>query len=296
MFCPDNDNYRDLVFFMVNINGNIINKTQATISINNRGFAYGDAVFETIKVVQNKVLFLEDHYFRLMSSMRILRMQISMNFTLEFFDSEMRNLIKINNLAQGSARVKFIVNRNEGGLYTPKTNTIEYIIFAERLDSDFYNFSDKDYKVDLFKDYFISPSLLSTLKSNNRLVSIVGSIYAKENNFDNCLILNTNKNIAEALNANIFLVSDNKIKTPTLQDGCVKGIMRKQIIEIIKLMPEYTLEESSISPFELQKANELFLTNVISGIQPITNYRKKRFSKEVSKKILDKLNLKIKFF
>lgn len=279
---------------MVNINGNIIKKDQAFLSINNRGFAYGDAVFETIKATQNKVLFLEDHYFRLMASMRILRMEIPMNFTLEFFDDEILNLINSSGLTQCSVRIKFIVNRVEGGLFTPKTNAIEYLILTKRLDNNFYEFYNEDYKVDLFKDYYISPSLISTIKSNNRIINIVGSIYAKENNFNNCLILNTDKNIVEALNANIFLVKGHMIKTPPLQDGCIKGVMRKQIIEIIKSLPDYTLEEVSISPFELQKADELFLTNVISGIQPITHYRKKTYTKEVSKQLLGKLNLIIR--
>ena len=279
---------------MVNINGNITPKKGASLSINNRGFVYGDAVFETIKVLQNKVLFLEDHYFRLMASMRILRMEIPMNFTLEFINAEILKLIKVNNLTHSSVRVKIIVNRKEGGLYAPATNIVDYLILTEALDNNFYEFNDKDYKVDLFKDYNISPSLISTLKSNNRIISVVGSVYAKENNFDNCLILNTDKNIVEALNANIFLVKDNIVKTPPLQDGCIKGIMRKQIIEIIKLIPDFTLQESSISPFELQKADELFLTNIILGIQPITHYRKKIFSNELSRNVLAKLNLKIR--
>jgi branched-chain amino acid aminotransferase len=279
---------------MVNFNGNIIKKDQAFLSINNRGFAYGDAVFETIKVTQNRILFLEDHYFRLMASMRILRMEIPMNFTLEFFNNEILNLVNASSLRQCPVRTKFIVNRVEGGLYTPKTNAIEYLILTKRLDNEFYEFYNEDYKVDLFKDYCIAPSLISTIKSNKRIISIVGGIYAKENNFSNCLVLNTNKNIVEALNANIFLVKDNCIKTPPLQDGCIKGVMRKQIIEIIKLMTDYILEEASISPFELQKADELFLTNVISGIQPITHYRKKIYASEVSKQLLGKLNLKIR--
>ena len=284
----------DSGFFMVNNCGNIIKKEEASLSISNRGFAFGDAVFETIKVIKNRVLFLEDHYFRLMASMRILRMEIPMNFTLEYFESQITKLLNKKNLDGESARVKFIVYREEGGLYTPKISTVKYLVFAEYLDNDFYEFFDEDYSVDLFKDYFISPSLISTLKTNNRIVNIVGSIYAKENNFSNCLMLNTNKNIVEALNSNIFLVKDNCIKTPQLQDGCIKGVMRKQIIEIIKLIPRYTIEESSISPFELQKADELFLTNIIIGIQPITHYKKKRFSTEISKSILAKLNLKIR--
>ena len=108
------------------------------------------------------------------------------------------------------------------------------------------------------------------------------------------MVLNTNKQVIEALNGNIFLVKGKTIKTPPISSGCLKGVMRKQLIDIIKTMPEYELEEESISPFELQKADELFITNVIVGIQPVSNYRKKQFVNEVSKTLLQKLNVKIR--
>ncbi|TJY35857.1 aminotransferase class IV [Pontimicrobium aquaticum] len=279
---------------MVNSNGKILQDINASLTLNNRGFNYGDAVFETIKVSHSKILFWEDHYFRLMASMRIIRMEIPMTFTLEFLKEEILKLVKNNNQTEKSVRIKLVVFRDSEGLYTPKTNDVSFLITSRELNNDFYETNDTTYIVDLYKDHYISPSLLSTLKSNNRLINIVGGIYAKENNLNNCLLLNTNKNVVEALNSNVFLVKDNTIKTPPLSDGCVKGIMRKQIIEIIKLMPEYTIEESSISPFELQKADELFLTNVITGIQPISNYRKKKFSATFSKNILAKLNVKVR--
>lgn len=279
---------------MVNNNENILEETKVSLSINNRGFNYGDAVFETIKVSHSKILFWEDHYFRLMASMRILRMEIPMNFTLEFLESEILKLIEANNQLQKPVRVKLVVFRESEGLYTPNINDVSYLITTKVLTNDFYEFFDEVFKVDLYKDHYVSPSLLSTLKSNNRLINVIGGIFAKENKLDNCLLLNTNKNVVEGLNSNIFLVKGKDIKTPPLSDGCIKGIMRKQIIEIIKQIPEYTIEEASISPFELQQADELFLTNTISGIQPITNYRKKQFSTSFSKSLLAKLNVKVR--
>lgn len=279
---------------MVNSNGKIVQDTNASLTLNNRGFNYGDAVFETIKVSHSKILFWEDHYFRLMASMRIIRMEIPMNFTLEFLKDEILKLVKNSNQAETSVRVKLVVFRDSEGLYTPKTNDVSFLITSRELHNNFYEINDTTYVVDLYKDHYISPSLLSTLKSNNRLINVIGGIYAKENSLDNCLLLNTNKNVVEALNSNVFLVNGNAIKTPPLSDGCIKGIMRKQIIEIVKLMPEYTIEEASVSPFELQKADELFLTNVITGVQPISNYRKKQFSTAFSKNILAKLNVKVR--
>jgi len=278
---------------MINFNGTITD-SNLIISTTNRGFNYGDALFETIKVSHGKILFWEDHYFRLMASMRILRMEIPMNFTMEFLEKQILEVVRHKDLINKTVRVKLFVNRKDGGLYFPESNNVDFIISSEPLESDFYLLNDTEYVVDLFKDFFVAPSLLSTLKTNNKVLHVVGSIYAKENNLQNCLLLNTSKQVVEALNGNIFLVKDNVIKSPPLEDGCLKGIMRKQIIEIIQSIPEYTFEEISISPFELQKADEIFITNVIVGIQPITNYRKKRFKSEVSKGLLQKLNVKIR--
>ena len=279
---------------MVNYNGNIVVDNEAQVGLTNRGMAYGDSLFETLKVVHGKILFWEDHYFRLMASMRIIRMEIPMSFTLEFLESEILKLINSIEASNKTARVKLTVTRKEGGLYTPDTNDVDYYISSRILDADFYQISDDDYIVDLYKDHYVSPSLLSTLKSNNRLINIIGGIYANENSLNNCLLLNTDKQVIEALNANVFLVKGNVIKTPPVSTGCLKGVLRKQLIEIIKLIPEYTLEESPISPFELQKADELFLTNVITGIQPISRYRKKQFKNDVAKNLLAKLNVKVR--
>ncbi len=277
---------------MVNINGNITENNK--ISINNRGYRYGDALFETIKVVDNKILFWEDHYFRLMASMRILRMEIPMNFTMEFFEDQIHQTIIANNIKGFTIKVRLLVHRNDGGLYFPKRNEVGYAILAEKLDSDFYLLNEDSYEVDLFKDHYVSPSLLSTLKTNNKVLNVVGCIYADENDLNNCLILNTNKSVIEALNGNIFILKGNNLKTPPLSDGCLKGIMRKQITDIVKTMPEINLVEESISPFELQKVDEIFITNVIKGIQPVTKYRKKHFGNEFSKTLLSKLNTKVR--
>ena len=278
---------------MVNFNENIL-EDNTLLSINNRGFAYGDALFETIKASYGKLLFWEDHYFRLMASMRIMRMEIPMSFTMEYLEEQILKTLTENNLSSASSRVKLTVFRNEGGLYLPETNNISFLITVKPIDTDFYIVKDGFYEVDLFKDYYVSPSLLSSLKTNNKALNVVGSIYAKENKLDNCLVLNTDKQVIEALNGNVFVVKGNIIKTPPIENGCLKGIMRKQIIETIESLPEYELVEEAISPFELQKADEIFITNVIVGIQAVSKYRKKTFKSEVSKLLIQKLNIKIR--
>lgn len=277
---------------MINISGNLVEDKDATISVFNRGLAYGDSVFETLRVINGKIIFWEDHYFRLMSSMRIMRMEIPGNFSPEFLEEEILKLLKENELFNSPARIRFTVFRKSGGYYRPDTLDIDYIITAEALQDPFYLLNTEAYEVELFKDHYITSGLLSTIKSNNRAINVLGSIFAKENDYHNCLLINENKQVVEALNGNVFLVSGNKIKTPPLKDGALNGISRKQILSIVAKMMDLEIEETSISPFELQKADEMFISNVIVGIQPVSKYRKKEFGNSVAKEVLTKLNVK----
>jgi len=277
---------------MVNYNGTLTDNSQL-LTLDNRGFAFGDAVFETIKVVRATTMFWEDHYFRLMASMRILRMEIPMTFTMEFLESEIIKTIQANGLLEQAVRVKLTVFRNSEGLYTPVTNEVVFTISVKTLGQVNYGIESMDYRVDIYKDFPVAPGLLSTLKTNNRAINILGGIYAQENDLQNCILLNTNKQAVEALNGNLFLVEGNMVKTPPIMDGCIKGVMRKQVIEILKGLEDLTLKEVSISPFELQKAEELFITNAIMGIRPITDYRKKRFDTSISTRLLEVLNGKL---
>lgn len=275
---------------MVNFNGAILENEAVFLNEKNRGLRYGDAVFETIRVNAGQVLFWEDHYLRLMASMRILRMEIPMEFTMEFLEDKIFDTLKKNDLFDKVARVRLTVFRKDGGLYTPQDRGVDYIIEAGEVAQPFYQLSDQDYEVELFKDHYMAPGLLSSVKSNNRSLNVLAGIFASENDYHNCLLLNTDKKVVEAINGNLFLVKGNTVKTPPVSDGCINGVMRKTLKDIIDKTDDLTLEEGSISPFELQKADELFITNVVSGIIPVSKYRKKNFEKEVSKKLLGRLN------
>lgn len=273
---------------MVNLNGEILSST-TSLSNNNRSFLYGDGVFETIKIVNSKVLFLEEHYFRLVSSMRIVRMEIPMNFTMEYFEEQILNLAKATNYSQ-SCKARITVFRNDGGLYSPETNTVSFIIQTNPIENANYELNQSSYEVELYKDFLVTKQLLSTIKTTNKIINVTGSVFAKENDFQNCLLLNTDKNVIDALNGNIFMLNGNKLITPTLSEGCLNGIMRKQILKIAKKIENIEVIEGIISPFDLQKADELFITNVIVGIQPITKYRKKEFTSNLSIELNKKLN------
>ncbi|HQK39508.1 MAG TPA: aminotransferase class IV [Flavobacterium alvei] len=273
---------------MINFNGSIVSD-DTNVLTHNRGFLYGDAVFETVKIVDSKILFLEDHYFRLMSSMRIVRMEIPMNFTMEYFEEQIISLAKAKNVAD-SARARITVYRNDGGYYLPQTNTVSFLITTESIEEVPYSINKKEYIVDLYTDFYVAKQLLSSIKTTNKLINITASIYASENDLDNCLLLNDGKNVVDALQGNVFMLKENKLVTPPVSDGCLNGVMRKQILSLAKTIENIEVLEETISPFDLQKADELFITNVIKGIQPITKYRKKEFTKDFANQLLQKLN------
>jgi branched-chain amino acid aminotransferase len=273
---------------MINFNGSIVPQ-DSNILTKNRAFLYGDAVFETVKIVNSKILFLEDHYFRLMSSMRILRMEIPMNFTMEFIEEQILSLARTKNI-DNSARGRITVYRNDGGYYLPHINTISFLINVESLENKSYLTDKKEYVVDLYSDFYVAKQLLSSIKSTNKIINITASIYANENGLDNCLLLNDTKNVIEALQGNIFMLKGNTLTTPPVSEGCLNGVMRKQIVKLARSIENIEVLEEVISPFDLQKADELFITNVIKGIQPITKYRKKDFTSKLASLLVSKLN------
>lgn len=272
---------------MINLNGD--SSVQENVLTQNRAFLYGDAVFETVKIVKGKILFLEDHYFRLMASMRILRMEIPMDFTMEFFEDQVLSTVSNNGFEQ-SARARITVYRNDGGYYLPTTNTISYLIHTSPLENQFFVLENKECEVDLYKDFYISKQLISSLKTTNKVIHVTASIYADENGYNNCIMLNDSKNVVEVLQGNLFMLQGNKLITPPISEGCINGIMRKQVLTLAKKIEGLEVVEDVISPFDLQKADELFYTNVIKGIQSITKYRKKEYTNKIAKELVEQLN------
>ncbi len=276
---------------MVNFNGTLQDTTML-LSTTNRSFLYGDGVFETVKVVDGKVLFVEDHYFRLMSSLRIVRMKIPMIFTLEYFEAQLLSLVQALKI-EDSARVRFTVFRNEGGYYTPTDSTVSFVIQASALPNKEYTCVSTKYEVDLYKDFLVTKHLLSTLKTNSKMIQITASIFAQENQLDSCLLINDSKNVVEATNGNLFMLMGNSLITPPVSEGCLNGIMRKQIMNLAKKIEGIEMVELPISPFDLQKADGLFVTNVIQGVLPISKYRKKEYESTICNQLVSLLNASI---
>lgn len=279
---------------MVNFNGALLNKEDRFLHHSNRGFRFGDVLFEEIRVLNGKIVFWEDHYFRLMASMRILRMDIPMEFTMEYLEEEILNTLNANNLRTSPALAKLAVYRRSGLTTTTSEDKVSFIIEVEGLTSPFYTLDSAPYEVELFKDYFLGKDMLSKLDTNTKVVEVIASVFANENGFADCLLLNDLKQVVRTIKGSLFLIKDRTIITPSTTNGAKNSVLRKKLVEVVNALKEYALEETPISPFDLQKADELFVLSISKGIQPISQYRKKTYENKVAMDLLGKLNAQIR--
>ncbi len=274
---------------MVNYNGTLTPENQNLFKPGNRAFLYADRIFETILYQNGRLLFWEDHYFRMMGGACILRMDIPIHLNMDFLEEEILKTIDSCNLRSSSVRVRLSIHRVDGGLYLPEENTFKYLIEANKIDGDSYTLNTNGLVLDVFHDHLKPKQALSNFKGGNAIISVLSSIYAKENDLNESIILNSESNICETTASNIFVISDKTIYTPPLDSGCVDGIIRKNIVDKASSWG-YTLEEKDMKTFELITAEELFLTNSIRGIQWVATYKNKTYGNKAVKDIFNKFS------
>lgn len=275
---------------MVNYNGDLLPATSHFLNSENRGLLFGDALTDHLRHTGTSLLFWEEHYFRLMASMRQLRMEIPMSFTLDYLEGEMDKVLAASGLTGSPALIRIVVFRQGGTEVIPTSLEVSFIITARALAEPGFTLPEGDCRADLFRDYYIQADALGRLVHNNRIAEVLAGIYIHENDLHTCLLLNHRKELAEGLHGSLFLRKGSQIKTPPLQSGCTEGILRKVLLKQSWQEMGFEVSESAISPFELQQADELFLVHVAHGIRPITNYRKAVYSREAAGVVAQLLN------
>jgi branched-subunit amino acid aminotransferase/4-amino-4-deoxychorismate lyase len=267
----------------INVNGSYIHSDESFINADNRGFRYGDGLFETIKVLDNKIHLAQYHFERLFSSMKILQFDIPDLFSEENLSEQILLLCKKND-HQDSARVRVIVFRGNGKLFDAENNSPNYIIQTEELFNKKFALNENGLVVDVFTDGKKSCDKFSNIKSNNFLVYGMAAIHAKKNGVDDCFILNSHSRVCESTIANIFCIKDKIIYTPALSEGCISGVMRRFLLEKISGFG-FLIEESNISIENIKEADEVFLTNSISGIRWVGQFGDSKYHNSLTKEI-----------
>jgi len=232
--------------------------------------------------------FEEDHFIRLKKGMKVLKMHAGTIFFNELKDQIIR-LIEKNHIKKGG-RVRLTVFRSSDGFYTPEGDEgISYVIEVLPLKEDIYELNEKGISIDIYDELKRSRNKLSQIKTTNNIPHVLMGIYKRENNLDDCIVLNDNDRIVEAISSNIFLYKNNNLYTPSLDEGCIDGVMRRQILKIAKEL-KINVFEGMVNGNMLLQADELFLTNAIKGIEWVVAYRGKRYFNKATKEIVEQLN------
>jgi len=271
---------------MMNFNGDLVHPSTLLFHAYDRAFAYGDSVFETFRFSHAQIHFLEDHYFRLMSAMRIFRMKIPMHFTPEFFEEQVQRIIPSN--SNQCFRVRLSVYRMGAGRYQPETNEVGWLAVAEPMEEEDYVLG-KELSLEVFKDHYKPVHLLSSFKNANSSLYVIAANWVKENGLDECFILNEKKQVCEAVSSNVFIVKEDELITPPLSSGCIKGVMRKQLLKWAPMLGLKAVEKD-LSPFDLLKAEEIWLSNSIQGIRAVKKYKLSEYQSNRAKDMLEVVN------
>ncbi|MBS3806784.1 MAG: aminotransferase class IV family protein [Bacteroidales bacterium] len=275
----------------INLNGKHYPADEPVLHHTNRGFQYGDALFETMHANGKQVQFFYDHMQRLITAMGMLRMDVPSRIKTHGIEHEIARLLHTNRHLKG-ARVRLTVFRNSGGKYAPADLSCSWLIETEALESDTYRLNEKGMIIDVFSRLKKPLTPLSNLKTTNDLAYIMAGIHKNEKGLDECLLINSQNEITEAISSNVFLVSGSVIHTPPLASGCLDGIMRKKIIEFSREAGYEVYDRQPLALEHFLHGDEVFLTNAVKGIQWVGGIRKKRYFKGTAKRLMGLLNEK----
>lgn len=257
------------------------------VSASSRGLRYGDGLFETIRVRDGKVMLAALHFDRLFAGLHTLKFDVPSYFTPPFLEGEILRLCRENNI-EALARVRLNVFRGEGSVNDELFQHPQYLVESFSLKEDFASAGNPGLDVGVFPDGRKAMDNFSSLKSNNYLLYVLAAAWAREHNLQECLVLNSDNRVAEASVHNLFFVRAGKIFTPPLSEGCVAGVMRRYLLQMLPSWG-WQVSETPVSPGELALADEIFLTNAIAGIRWVRSLGAGIYSEGVSREICARL-------
>lgn len=274
----------------VNNNGEILSADGPTIKAGNRSHLYGDGVFESIRIISGRPINLENHVKRMLEGASKIKMRPPSYFDLAFFETKILELLEKSGISEGG-KCRLSLDRCTGGTYAPESNEVSFFIEVYPLDTNSFKLNARGSEVDLYMDLKKERTPISNYKTKNGLIYVLAAISAKEKNLDDHLISNYSGGILESTNANLFVVSNGVLYTPGLEEGCLAGTMRMQVINLA-IKNGIKVYECNILPQNLLVADEIFLTNAIQGVVWVSGYRTKRYFSNTARRIVELLNEK----
>ena len=254
---------------IVYINGLFWTIDNANISVLDRGFTYGDGLFETMRVYSGKIFRLEHHLDRLFQSARSIFIELPI--TRNEIRSAIYAALKLNGLSNSIVRLTVTRGELGSGINVDYSSPPTVVILVKPVKA----ISKKTYKegigIKLYKKSAIRTQGISNkIKSCNYLSNIILRENALKENFFEAVLLDHNHNVTEGTISNIFIIKNNQLKTPILNEFVLSGIIRQAILDLC-LENNIPFKEDLIAENDLYEADELFLTNSGIEILPVCN-------------------------
>jgi branched-subunit amino acid aminotransferase/4-amino-4-deoxychorismate lyase len=269
----------------INYNGQILPSDQPVLKAGSSHLHSCDGVFETMRISNNRILFEDHHFKRLYSGMQFLKFQPPYGFAEGSLRTAILDLCTKNGHFPG-ARVRLTVFRaipsDNAGYDKPS-----FIIESKKLENA-YVFNDAGFKVKIYEDARKSLDGLSPFKTTSYTPYALAAIAARQSGFDDCLVLNSAGNICESCISNVFWVKNEMVHTPPYSEGCIWGGMRNYLVNKAEEQG-FTVQQGPLTQEMLAEADEVFLTNVIRGIQPVTSFMHVQYRIGVSRMLYQKL-------
>ncbi len=269
-----------------NLNGKIYRGDEVSIHPDNRSFRYGEGLFETIRLCKSDMPLWEFHWNRLNQSLPQLYFSAPAHFSNAFLKQEVITLAKKNKCSD-LARVRITIFKGEGGMWETPTSAFNYLIQCWSIEKKEFSVNENGLDIGLFGDGWKSCDAFSHLKSNNYQLYAMAAQFAKQQKWNEALILNQHHRICDATIANVFFIRDHALHTPHLKEGCVNGVMRKYLIQHLN-QAGTGVEEGAYSATDLLHADEVFLTNAMHGIRWVKTFGTKKYSFNQSAKLFQR--------
>jgi len=272
----------------VYFNGEFYNEDAVPITFKSRAFRYGDGMFETIKIINGKPIFLENHVIRIKKGLSTLQITIPDILEIEKLNTVILDLAKKNGIQKGGFG-RLIVWRESEGRYMPENDNASYLIELTPYPNNLFVLSKSGKSIDIYQEIRKQTNIIGQYKSLNSQLNVLAAVHARNKGVDDNLICNEDGLIIETTNSNVFIVSNGTLYTPPLNDGCVGGTMRMNVINAA-LELKINVYESSLNQQHLLMANEILLTNAIQGIEWVNAFKHKRYYSTTAQKLVDQLN------
>jgi branched-chain amino acid aminotransferase len=280
------------MFDLINLNGRLSNERSFDSLVYNRGLTYGDAIFETIRVCDGYIPLWDHHWQRISESLQF----------LDFPNHEIlhKDKLRIEILRQvdnkGNARIKLIIFRTGLGKYAPKLCKTEYLIITKPLKGNLPIWKENGIHIDISeKSVLPAGAPYGFIKKTAAMPYILADREKEEKQLDELILRNTNNQLSECIYHNLFIFKNGKYQTPPLSSGCVMGTMRQFLLKYMR-DNQIPFEEKELTHYDLMDSEEVFLTNAVQFITPVSLFNHKvkyslKHSRELFEEIVKELML-----